>query len=80
MRAVRGLFAEGQTIVREPVRSRDHTEIALREFGADIKAIKGVITLEGRPTLTGRELIVPKRPFLGRLLPVAGYWCPGRIW
>src|SRR5580693_5278368 len=31
-----GLFAEGQTVVREPIRSRDHTEIALREFGADL--------------------------------------------
>ena len=39
-----GLFAEGGTIVREPVRTRDHTEIALREFGADIDAAKRVIT------------------------------------
>ena len=31
-----GLFAEGETTVAEPVRSRDHTEIALREFGADL--------------------------------------------
>jgi len=28
-----GLFAEGATSVAEPARSRDHTEIALREFG-----------------------------------------------
>src|SRR5580698_3733742 len=35
-----GLFAEGTTIVRETIRSRDHTEIALREFGADLKAAK----------------------------------------
>jgi 3-phosphoshikimate 1-carboxyvinyltransferase len=54
-----GLFAEGQTIVRESIRSRDHTEIALREFGADLTSRKGVITLQGRPKLTGRELIVP---------------------
>src|SRR5438094_5240994 len=27
-----GLYAEGDTVVHEPVRSRDHTEIALREF------------------------------------------------
>src|SRR5690242_8030780 len=37
-----GMFAEGQTIVREPVRSRDHTEIALREFGADIRSAQRV--------------------------------------
>jgi 3-phosphoshikimate 1-carboxyvinyltransferase len=54
-----GLFADGQTIVRESIRSRDHTEIALREFGADLTSRKGVITLQGRPKLTGRELIVP---------------------
>src|SRR5579864_1261626 len=54
-----GLYAEGATVVREPVRSRDHTEIALREFGAGIRAERRVITLEGRPRLTGRELLVP---------------------
>ena len=54
-----GLFADGQTIVREPMRSRDHTEIALREFGADIAVKQRVITLTGRPRLTGRELTVP---------------------
>ena len=54
-----GLFAEGQTMVREPMRSRDHTEIALREFGADIRVRQRVIALEGRPALTGRELVVP---------------------
>src|SRR6185503_17777196 len=31
-----GLYAEGATVVYEPIRSRDHTEIALREMGADI--------------------------------------------
>jgi 3-phosphoshikimate 1-carboxyvinyltransferase len=54
-----GLFAAGTTAVREPMRSRDHTEIALREFGAEIRVERRVITLEGRPCLTGRELAVP---------------------
>ena len=54
-----GLFAEGETTVREPVRSRDHTEIALREFGAQIETRQRVITLQGKPELTGRELLVP---------------------
>jgi 3-phosphoshikimate 1-carboxyvinyltransferase len=54
-----GLYAEGATVVREPVRSRDHTEIALREFGAGIREERHVITLGGRPRLTGRELLVP---------------------
>jgi 3-phosphoshikimate 1-carboxyvinyltransferase len=54
-----GLFAEGETVVVEPVRSRDHTEIALREFGADLTVARGQITLQGRPQLTGREVVVP---------------------
>src|SRR5438270_2869512 len=54
-----GMYAEGATIVREPVRSRDHTEIALREVGADIRVERRVITLQGRPRLEGRELFVP---------------------
>jgi 3-phosphoshikimate 1-carboxyvinyltransferase len=54
-----GLYADGVTVVREPVRSRDHTEIALRKFGAGIRVERRVITLEGRPRLTGCELSVP---------------------
>ena len=54
-----GLFAKGDTIVREPVRTRDHTEIALREFGADIESARGVITLREGARLNGRELIIP---------------------
>jgi len=54
-----GLFAQGDTIVREPVRTRDHTEIALREFGADVETERRVITLRGGAKLTGRELAVP---------------------
>ncbi|MBZ5601930.1 MAG: 3-phosphoshikimate 1-carboxyvinyltransferase [Acidobacteriia bacterium] len=54
-----GLFAKGDTIVREPVRTRDHTEIALAEFGADIEVERRVITLREGAKLTGRELYVP---------------------
>jgi 3-phosphoshikimate 1-carboxyvinyltransferase len=32
-----GLFAEGETSVTEPGRTRDHTELALAEFGAPIE-------------------------------------------
>ena len=32
-----GLFAEGVTRVTEPARTRDHTEIALEEFGASLE-------------------------------------------
>ena len=54
-----GLFASGETIVHEPVRTRDHTEIALTEFGADIEVIGKTIRLQGGAKLTGRELVVP---------------------
>jgi 3-phosphoshikimate 1-carboxyvinyltransferase len=54
-----GLFAQGDTIVREPVRTRDHTEIALREFGADLSSERRVITLRGGARLTARDLYVP---------------------
>jgi len=54
-----GLFADGQTVVREPVRSRDHTEVALREFGADIRVKQRVITLQGRPSLQARDVVAP---------------------
>ncbi len=54
-----GLFCDGETIVREPVKTRDHTELALRMFGADIKSIGKVITLQGRPRLEAKELHAP---------------------
>src|SRR5262249_1862936 len=54
-----GLFAEGDTIVHEPVLTRDHTEIALQEFGADITREKKTIRLKSAARLRGRQLIVP---------------------
>src|SRR5260370_34635172 len=51
-----GLFADGDTIVHEPMRTRDHTELALRDFGADIEVHKRTITLHGPARLQGREL------------------------
>lgn len=54
-----GLFAEGETSVREPVRTRDHTELALREMGASITTQNGVMRLQGRPKLVARQVAVP---------------------
>lgn len=53
------LFAEGTTIINEPVASRDHTEIMLNYFGADIKNKDGVITSSPVNELYGRSLEVP---------------------
>ncbi|MGH9739326.1 MAG: 3-phosphoshikimate 1-carboxyvinyltransferase [Candidatus Acidiferrales bacterium] len=54
-----GLYADGVTTVHESVCTRDHTEIALREFGANIDASRGTIRIHPRPKLTARRLIVP---------------------
>jgi 3-phosphoshikimate 1-carboxyvinyltransferase len=54
-----GLFAQGDTIVREPIRTRDHTEIALKEFGAEIEIEKRTIHLLAGAHLSGRELVAP---------------------
>jgi len=54
-----GLYADGRTTVHEPLRTRDHSELALREFGTDVEVDGLSITVTGRPHLAGRELRVP---------------------
>jgi 3-phosphoshikimate 1-carboxyvinyltransferase len=54
-----GLFADGETVVHEPVRTRDHTEIALAEFGADIEVDHKTIRIRSGAPLKGCELVVP---------------------
>lgn len=54
-----GLYATGETIVREPIVTRDHTEIALQELGADITIEPRVVRLRGGARLSGKTLFVP---------------------
>ncbi len=60
-----GLFAEGETIVTEPARTRDHTELALEEFGAPIEKsgktirIQGLAAGNGTAKLQSRSLDIP---------------------
>lgn len=54
-----GLFAEGETEVIEPVATRDHTEIALEQMGADISRHGRTIAVRGYARLEGRKLYVP---------------------
>lgn len=54
-----GLFAEGVTSIIEPVRTRDHTELALAEFGADLQREGRAIRIHGQPRLTAKTLTVP---------------------
>ncbi len=72
-----GLYAEGETVVRESMRSRDHSEIALREFGAELRVERQKITLQGRPSLTGRELTVPSDLSSAAFFLVAALLLPG---
>ena len=72
-----GLFAEGETSVIEPVRARDHTEIALREFGAEVMVERQKITVAGRPRLTARELVVPSDLSSAAFFLVAALLVPG---
>jgi len=54
-----GLYADGITTARETIHTRDHTEVALREFGAAIDGGRGVVRIHPRPKLTARQLVVP---------------------
>ncbi len=62
-----GLAAPGTTTVIETEASRDHTELMLKHFGADItSAQEGQhgrrITLVGQPELHGATVVVPADP------------------
>src|SRR3989441_1963642 len=57
-----GLQAQGVTTVHEPVVSRNHTEIALAEFGARIRMGENRIEVEGGHALRGKEFSVPGDP------------------
>jgi len=54
-----GLYAKGETIVREPHLSRDHSERMLRYFGADIRPFSGGVTIAPQPRLRAAEVFVP---------------------
>lgn len=54
-----GLQAEGLTVVEEPQKSRDHTEIMARAFGADLKVSGCSVSLEGPQDLSCREVRIP---------------------
>ena len=58
-----GLNAPGRTTVAEALATRDHTELMLTAFGADVGVENDGdgrrITIEGRPELSAREVRVP---------------------
>lgn len=70
-----GLRAEGTTLVREIEVSRDHTERMLRQFGAQVDEVDGVISLKGGQTLTGTHVSVPGDISSAAFFLVAGAIC-----
>jgi 3-phosphoshikimate 1-carboxyvinyltransferase len=72
-----GLFADGITTVREPLRTRDHTELALRAFGAEIEVHGAVVSVSGRPQLNALDLTVPGDLSSAAFFLVAALLVPG---
>jgi 3-phosphoshikimate 1-carboxyvinyltransferase len=54
-----GLQADGTTTVSEAVRTRDHGELALRAFGAEVRRTTDSVAIDGGQTLHGIEATVP---------------------
>lgn len=69
-----GLNAPGETTVIEPARTRDHTEILLRHFGAAVRSedladkdvdetkLNHAVSVLGQPELVARDVTVPGDP------------------
>ncbi|MDE0653506.1 MAG: 3-phosphoshikimate 1-carboxyvinyltransferase [bacterium] len=65
-----GLFAAGETVVREPVATRAHTEEMLATFGADVRVAGGEVTVRAsRPAPF--DFAVPGDP------SAAAFWAVG---
>lgn len=69
-----GLFAAGETHVEEPVRTRDHGELALRAFGADVKQLGNEARVSGGQKLHGIEATIP-----GDLSSAAFFLCAAAL-
>jgi 3-phosphoshikimate 1-carboxyvinyltransferase len=72
-----GLRAQGSVVVREPMPSRDHTEIMLREFGCAVDASDGAVTLGDQRQLIGCEIAIPADPSSAAFALTAAALVPG---
>lgn len=54
-----GLQASGATTVIEPVKTRDHTEQMIKQFGGEVERIGKAIRVKGGQKLTGTSIHVP---------------------
>jgi len=55
-----GLYADGVTQVTEPAKTRDHTELALEEFGAHLEKRGRTIAIHGMAGKNGKAALQPK--------------------
>lgn len=72
-----GLFAEGETVVKEPSLSRDHSERMLRSFGAQILCEDLTVTLKPGARLKGQPVHVPGDISSAAFFIVGALICPG---
>lgn len=72
-----GLFARGRTTVQEPVRTRDHSEIALREFGAGIDIQGPSVSIQGGVPLAACQVRAPGDLSSAAFFLVAALAAPG---
>ncbi|MDQ3246914.1 MAG: 3-phosphoshikimate 1-carboxyvinyltransferase [Pseudomonadota bacterium] len=72
-----GLRAEGEVEVAEPAPSRDHSEILLRAFGADVEQSGRVVRLGPNRALKGRLVSVPGDPSSAAFAWAAAAIVPG---
>jgi 3-phosphoshikimate 1-carboxyvinyltransferase len=69
-----GLFAKGETRVEEPVRTRDHGELALRAFGAEVRLRGNGASIVGGQRLRGLDAMIP-----GDLSSAAFFLCAAAL-
>jgi len=73
-----GLYANGETSVKEPSKSRDHTERMLRFFGVECQEQGLRVTVRGRqPLQTKRSLDIPSDISSAAFFMVAASIVPG---
>ncbi|MGH9788668.1 MAG: 3-phosphoshikimate 1-carboxyvinyltransferase [Candidatus Acidiferrales bacterium] len=71
-----GLQAPGTTSVEEPVRTRDHTEIALEAFGASVIRERRRVAVRGQTPLRGAQFVIPNDLSAAAFFLVAGLLLP----
>jgi 3-phosphoshikimate 1-carboxyvinyltransferase len=69
-----GLYAQGETTVAESVRTRDHGELALRAFGAEVKHDGDIVKIAGGQQLRGMAAAIP-----GDLSSAAFFLCAAAL-